>query len=209
MINRWFVSFFVKIDNVCYKVLSKLAILGNNGIHPKHEIIGYYHFFRSHIKPGDSVIDIGCGNGVNAYHVADVAGTVVGIDMNEKNIAQAQKKYTKKNIEYIFGDALTYRFNTTFDAIILSNVLEHIEKRIDFLKGLHHLSDTILIRVPMIDRDWLVLFKKQHGFEYRLDLTHYLEYTIDILKTELEEAGWTLQKYSVQFGECWGVAKKS
>jgi len=54
----------------------------------------------------------------------------------------------------------------------------------------------------------LTLYKKKNGFKYRLDKTHFIEYSIDSLKTELNQAGWNLEKYSIQFGEIWGIVRK-
>ena len=59
----------------------------------------------------------------------------------------------------------------------------------------------------MIDRSWLVLYKKELGIEYRLDKTHYIEYTIDDFKRELEDAELELVDFSIRFGEIWAIAR--
>lgn len=59
----------------------------------------------------------------------------------------------------------------------------------------------------MINRDWIILYKKELGIEWRLDKTHYIEYTLESFKEELEKAGLNLEKYSIQFGEIWAVAR--
>ncbi len=74
---------------------------------------------------------------------------------------------------------------------------------------MHDLSDSILLRVPMLSRDWLTMYKKEHGYEYRLDPTHYIEYTLPDLKEEINQSGWVIKSYSIQFGEFWGVLKKA
>ena len=58
----------------------------------------------------------------------------------------------RDNLNYIVGDATNYNFDKIFDKIILSNVLEHIEHRIDFLVKMKKISNTILLRVPIINR---------------------------------------------------------
>ncbi len=198
-------KFFVFLHNKSYVVLSKIAIVQNNGIHPKHRILNYHKFFTDHIEPTDTVLDIGCGNGANAFDVADKAKEVVGIDIEEKYIRDAQKRHTKSNITYIIGDATVYPFTKKFDKVILSNVLEHIEHRVEFLKKVHPLTNTILFRVPLLTRDWLPVYKKERGVEYRLDLTHFTEYTLEQAKQELDQSGWKFQEFSVQFGEIWAV----
>ena len=39
----------------------------------------------------------------------------------------------------------------------------------------------------MINRDWITLYKKELGIEWRLDKTHYIEYTLESFKEELEK----------------------
>lgn len=198
-------KFFVFLHNKSYVVLSKIAILQNNGMHPKHRILNYHKFFTDHIDSSDTVLDVGCGNGANAFDVADKAKEVVGIDIEEKYIRQAQKRHAKHNISYIVGDATVYPFTKKFDKVILSNVLEHIEHRVEFLKKIHPLTNTILFRVPLLTRDWLPVYKKERGVEYRLDLTHFTEYTVEQAEEELSQSGWKFQEFGVQFGEIWAV----
>ena len=62
------------------------------------------------------------------YDVAKKAEKIVAIDLSEQNISFAKIKFPGKNIEYVFGDALTDLPNDKFDVILLSNVLEYIEK---------------------------------------------------------------------------------
>jgi len=39
----------------------------------------------------------------------------------------------------------------------------------------------------MINRDWITLYKKELGVEWRLDKTHYIEYTLESFEKELEK----------------------
>jgi len=201
-------KFFIWLHNFSYKAISKIAIKRNNGIHPKHKILDYHKFFVNYIDPGDEILDVGCGNGLLAYSVAQKAKKVNGIDIVKANIEKAKANNEFENLEFMLGDATVYDFNQQFDKIVLSNVLEHIENRIEFLNKLHRLSNVILIRVPMINRDWLAVYKKENGYEYRLDQTHFTEYTVKNLKNELNQAEWDLENYSIQFGELWGVVRK-
>lgn len=201
------IGWSIFLHNLAYRTLNTLVVIDNVEVHPKHDILQYRNFFLDHIGADDRVIDIGCGKGETAFFVSEKAVQVVGMDIKEKNIASAKEKYTRQNLSFIVGDVLAYPFSDSFDAIILSNVLEHIEYRVEFLKKLHDISDIILLRVPLITRDWLAVYKKVHGFEYRLDPTHYIEYTEQELLQEIEDGGWRVEEYSVQFGEWWGVIK--
>ncbi|MCD4780946.1 MAG: class I SAM-dependent methyltransferase, partial [Candidatus Omnitrophica bacterium] len=92
-----------------------------------------------------------------------------------------------------------------FDVVILSNVLEHIDERVKFLKRLREMAPQFLIRVPMINRDWITLYKKEVGLDYRLDKDHYIEYTLETFEDELSKAGLQIQEYGIQFGEIWAA----
>ncbi len=204
-ILKFLFHFFTYVHNKAYVALSTIAILQNNGVHPKHRILNYHKFFVDHIETTDSILDIGCAHGNNAADIAAKAKEVVGIDIEEKYIAVAKKRFQRPNVTYIVGDATSYNFGKKFDKVILSNVLEHIEHRVEFLKKLHPLTNTILFRVPLISRDWLPVYKKEQGVESRLDLTHYTEYTLEQAQNELALSGWKFAEYSINFGEIWGV----
>ena len=204
-INSFKLRFFINLHNLSYKKISSLAKKLNKGEHPKRAILKYENFFLSNIKLEDSVLDIGCHTGYLSFKTALIAKKVVGIDLNKKNISIAKEIYKLPNLSFISADATLFPFKEKFNKIILSNVLEHIDRRIDFLKNLNRLTDTILIRVPLITRDWLAVYKKQLGFEYRLASDHFIEYTPEILVSEVSASGWQLSSYSIKFGELWGV----
>lgn len=198
---------FLRLDNFIYQIVSSLATKLENGLHPKHRLMNYHNFFIANINNNDTILDIGCGNGSLAYDLAKKAKKITAIDLNEKNIAKAKKNYSSENIEYIIGDAISYEFTERFDVVILSNVLEHIKQRIEFLRKIKHLAPKILIRVPMINRDWITLYKKELRIEWRLDKTHDVEYTLENFQKELSTANLYLKNYSVQFGEIWAVVQ--
>jgi len=169
--------------------------------------MNYHKFFLDNIEPNDLVLDIGCGNGALTYDLSKKAKRIIGIDLNKKNIKIAEEKYFAPNIKYIIGDVTENLPDERFDAIILSNVLEHIENRIEFLEKIKKMAPKILIRVPMFNRDWIVLYKKELGIEWRSDKTHYIEYTLKSFKDELNQASLNLNDYSIQFGEIWATVK--
>lgn len=207
--NKNTIKIFCWINNLSYKIISFLAIKENDGIHPKHRILNYHRFFLDNISENDMILDIGCGNGSVAFDIAKRARKVTGIDISHKNIEIAEKRFNKENLEYIIGDATTYNFSEKFDAIILSNVLEHIDNRIDFLNKISQLSPKILIRVPMITRDWLAVYKKEKGLEYRLDQSHFIEYSEEEFKKEIKQAGLKIESIFSKFGELYAVCKSN
>lgn len=195
----------LRLHTLAYKLASKFAIMAEGGLHPKHRLMRYHDFFVDQITERDTVLDIGCGNGALAQDIAKKATRVMGIDINKKNQTAWQKRYGAPNLTYQVADATVFQPEEIFDVAILSNVLEHIENRQEFFRQIKHIASKFLIRVPMVNRDWITLYKKELGVDYRLDQTHFIEYTLESFMNELAGAGFTLQSYSIQFGEIWAV----
>ncbi len=200
------IKILLGIHSFSYRVVGFLSQrVEDDGLHPKHRLMNYHKFFVDNVDGNDVVLDIGCGNGALSYDVANKAKRVVGIDLSEKNISVAKERYSRENVEYICGDALKDLPGEKFDVIIMSNVLEHIENREEFLKRLKGKAAKLLIRVPMMNRDWITLYKKEMKLDYRLDKEHSVEYTLESFDGELREVGLKIKDYSVQFGEIWAV----
>lgn len=205
--DKFKMKLFVKLDNYLYHKISTLSIKMNDGVHPKHRILDYHEFFLNKIEKNSKILDVGCGTGEVAFDISKKAQKVVAIDINKKKIESAKRKFSSYNLTFIVGDATDYNFNDRFDYIVLSNVLEHIKDRQAFLKKVKNFGLFFLIRVPMINRSWLTIYKKELGFEYRLDKTHYIEYTLDTFKNELNNASLEIIDYQIQFGEIWAKVK--
>ena len=206
---RFILRMLMRWHNACYNNISRFAVIVEGGIHPKHRLTNYHAFFTDNVGKEDTVLDIGCGNGFLTYDVAQKAKSVTAIDLNQDNIESAKRDFNRDNINYICGDACQFMFTDKFDVIIMSNVLEHIENRVDFLLKIRELAAKLLIRVPMVNRDWLTYYKGELGVENRLDLSHQVEYTLESLQGELSKAGLMVEKASIQFGEIWAVAGKT
>lgn len=210
-ILKQFLKLDLAIHNFTYRLAGYLATKLEDGVHPKHRLIGYHHFFREHVNQGDIVLDIGCGNGELTREVSYKVQWIYGMETDEAKLRYARDRNFRPNIIYMRGDATNREGESLikaqkWDVIILSNVLEHIEDRIEFLKYYGEKADKILLRVPLLNRSWLPLYMKDLGIDYRLDKGHFIEYTLGTLIDELEQAGLRLTEHSTQFGEIWGVA---
>jgi hypothetical protein len=109
------------------------------------------------------------------------------------------------NVTYITGDARTDLPAGHYDVVILSNVLEHIDDRVTFLRQIASAAtpERWLIRVPLFERDWRVPLKKELGIEWRLDPTHYIEYTQETFEQEVTAAGLQIVEQQTRWGEIW------
>ncbi len=205
-LRRAILAGLVKTHNFSYHMTSFFA--SHEGVHPKHALINYHAFFLANVLSTDRVLDVGCGKGEVATSVAQKASQVVGIDFSAKSLKLANGRSSQANLSFILGDATTYDWQQDFDVVILSNVLEHIEQRPELLKKLSALAPKILIRVPMVTRDWITMYKREQGLEYLLDDTHFIEYDREAFKQEIEEAGLALDSLLVDFGEIYAVVSR-
>jgi 2-polyprenyl-3-methyl-5-hydroxy-6-metoxy-1,4-benzoquinol methylase len=203
--NNFIVKIILRLHSFSYNWASFFAKKAGKGIHPKHRLMNYHKFFVDNVSSDDLVLDLGCGNGALTFDLAQKAKKVIGIDINPEKIKLAEENFSAPNIDYLIGDASQYSFDQKFDAIILSNILEHIENRTKLLNKLKSLTSKILIRVPMIDRDWITLYKKELGLKWKSHNSHFIEYTLESFKKEIEQAGLKIKNYSIQFGEIWAI----
>lgn len=201
-----------RLDNRLYYLEGQMAAAYGQGVHTKHRHTNYHDFFVGRVQSREQVLDIGCGIGEVARDVAERTGAdVVGVDFNAASIATAKKRNAHPRVEYLVGDALKVLPERPFDIVILSNVLEHLPARPQFLQKVVRTikPDRFLIRVPLFERDWRVPLKKELGVEWRLDPTHEIEYTIETFAAEMAEAGLKIAHQEVHWGEIWAECEVS
>jgi 2-polyprenyl-3-methyl-5-hydroxy-6-metoxy-1,4-benzoquinol methylase len=207
------IKLLMKLHNFSYHAVGRLAIRVDGGrLHPKHRIMDYHRFFMDRVRPNDVVLDVGCSNAALAVDVATRCRRLIGIELSEASVRQARARVEKAgvtNCTFIVGDVMDTELPEKIDCVVLSNVLEHIDKRVPLLQRLAKISPRLLIRVPVIDRDWITLYKKELGVEYRLDQTHFIEYTLDELHRELTAGGWKMVEHIRVFGEIWGTCERT
>lgn len=195
------------MDSILYKLISRMGILANNGVHPKRDIIQYEKWFLSKLEKDEHVLEVGSHRGEMSVHMASKVSLVIAVELIEELHQYSKTHNFRDNIEYILSDATKHDFsNYKISTIVLSNVLEHIEDRENFLKNLTNQINwkgepRFLIRVPMITRDWVSPFKKSLGVDYFLDPTHYIEYTSKELHDEIERSGLCITHLETMFGE--------
>lgn len=77
-------------------------------------------------KPGERVLDLGCGTGHLTHEIAARGSEVVGVDSSPEMIAQAMAKYPA--LDFRIADARTMRFDRPFDAVFSNAALHWVHE---------------------------------------------------------------------------------
>lgn len=73
-------------------------------------------------KPGERILDLGCGTGQLTAKIAEAGATVVGMDSSPSMVAQARQNYPK--MKFVLDDARSFVSEEPFDAVF-SNAALH------------------------------------------------------------------------------------
>lgn len=190
----------IKIDFHCLR--------WGNGVHIKHVLMeGIHSFFYNRIPRHSNVLDIGCGYGAVANAIASHSDSIVlGMDMEVASINYANVHYQDPRLTFILGNVLTdLPEGSAFNVIVLSSVLEHLERRVEFLKELklRFNPEKFLIRVPTFDQHYFKALKRELGLFAYVDPTHIVEYTPHTFADEMEQVGLGIEHLEIRWGDIW------
>ena len=102
-----------------------------------------FNTISPYIKRGDRILDLCCGTGTLTVLLAELFYddcSIIGVDLSQGQIAQAQKKDIYPNLKFIVMDANNLQFNNeSFDKIIISAALHEMDKkqRLNVLSEVH------------------------------------------------------------------------
>lgn len=100
-----------------------------------YEHINRYQFASQFVR-GRKVLDLACGSGYGSHMLFSAgASKVIGIDISKDAVFYAQKKYSKKNIEFRVSDALkTGLSDASIDVVVCFEFIEHIAAQDNLLR---------------------------------------------------------------------------
>jgi ubiquinone/menaquinone biosynthesis C-methylase UbiE len=84
------------------------------------------------LRPGDSVVEIACGTGLNFPLIEEMIGPtggIVGVDLTDAMLAQAQHRIETNgwsNVSLVHADAAEFEFPTEVDAILSTYALSQV-----------------------------------------------------------------------------------
>lgn len=143
------------------------------------------------LKPGDRILEVGCGSGQLAIYLRQSGFDVEVTDISEGILSEIAKHH---NIHGYCGDLNEISFDgALYNSVIFNNVLEHLEDPENNLKIASKIlkqDGLIFIEVPNIDsfqfklfrQKWFPLQLPQHLFHFSPDSLQIITQNTDLEK---------------------------
>ena len=77
------------------------------------------------IRPGDRVLELGCGTGLKTRLLLDRGAVVTGVDRSEPMLARARRRAPEAT--FISSDVTTFSATEPFDRVVLSYILHELD----------------------------------------------------------------------------------
>ena len=83
-------------------------------------------FLMGAVRPGDRVLDLGCGDGAFAAELAGAGAHVVGVDVSEEALRRARGAHPGLEVRLVAPDEPLPFEDASFDAVWAGEVVEHV-----------------------------------------------------------------------------------
>lgn len=100
------------------------------------------------VASNKAVLDIACGEGYGSALLAEVASSVIGVDVSEEAVNHAKRRYTKSNLEFRVGNCAAIPLNdSSVDLVVSFETLEHHDQHAEMFREIRRVlrSDGLLV----------------------------------------------------------------
>ena len=182
-----------RLDRSLQHHLNIVATKIYQGRHPKHWLWkSHKQWFLDRVRPGERILDVGCGASAYLLWMAEQGCIVTGCDINPARVEQARGLMSHPNLSFEVRDVTRQPPARPFDTVICSHVIEHLDDPIPMLAALRRNAPRLLVAVPPEDSRWQKLVFRDVGLLWKDDEDHRREYTPALLRQQIEAAGWTI-----------------
>jgi SAM-dependent methyltransferase len=185
------IAFCQKLDAAVQHHLNQLAARAYGGKHPKHWLWkSHKQFIMDRVEAGQRVLDVGCGCSAYLLWMAEKGCEVTGCDSNRRRIEEARAAMSHPNLVFEVRDVVSEPPAMPFDVVVCSHVIEHIDDPVPLLRALKSNGKRLIVAVPPHDSRWQKVMYRDLGLPWKDDEDHRREYTPDLLRQQLDDAGW-------------------
>jgi len=153
-------------------------------------------FQKKNSKDNISILDAGCGDGVNLKVLAGRPGTdVYGVDYNPLRLERVRKEFPDAKI--MNADLTSLRLDKKFDVILCSQVLEHIKEDEKVLKNLSGLLDNKGILIVGVPNEGCFMARLRNNFfepGIKKTTDHVNFYRESVIIQKISRAGFMIER---------------
>ncbi|HUT07865.1 MAG TPA: class I SAM-dependent methyltransferase [Candidatus Latescibacteria bacterium] len=146
-------------------------------------------------RPGERVLDVGCGDGYYDWRIARSGAHVTGIDLHEKRLAFARRHYGGDRVEFLSLDAERADFPAgSFDKAMSLCVMEHLgddERVLANVSRAMKPGGCLTFSADSLSNDEIAPEERErHRRRYAVNTF----YTMDIVRDKLSRAGFEIEE---------------
>ncbi len=111
-----------------------------------------YWLSQMHVNSSNTIMEVGCGSGVKAYHLARKSGmNVLATDIDPEYIEEARNTFQLPNLSFSVTDStnLNQYKKESFDYIVGNGILHHLY---------HHLNDALANMLSLLKMNGKIIF---------------------------------------------------
>ena len=184
-----------RLDGAVQRHLNVAAGKAYAGRHPKHWLwVSHKRWILDRVRPGERVLDIGCGSSAYLLWMAEMGCRVTGCDLDPERIALARRTMSHENLGFEVRDVTRDPPGESFDVVICSHVIEHLDEPVPLLRALGRCAPRLIGAVPPEDSRWQKVMYRDLGLRWKDDEDHRREYTPALLREQLVAGGWRVDE---------------
>jgi 2-polyprenyl-3-methyl-5-hydroxy-6-metoxy-1,4-benzoquinol methylase len=130
-------------------------------------------FLNENVRPGERVLDVGCGEGRFAAELARAGATVVGIDVAEEPLRRARELHPELDVRLVDAEGGWELADASFDVVWAGEVIEHVADTAAWLSEVRRVlrsGGRLLLSTPAHGRlTILALALSRRAFAARFD----------------------------------------